>query len=67
MSSTHPSAPDWEPPSPEELQRMLPQYEITDIIGRGGMGAVYRGRQAKLNRTVAIKLLPETFSGGRTR
>jgi serine/threonine protein kinase len=36
---------------------MLPQYEISEIIGRGGMGAVYRGRQVKLNRTVAIKLL----------
>ncbi len=43
---------------------MLPQYEISDIIGRGGMGAVYKGRQTKLNRTVAIKLLPETFTQG---
>jgi formylglycine-generating enzyme required for sulfatase activity len=58
------SARDWEPPSPEELQALLPQYEISAIIGRGGMGAVYRGRQAKLNRTVAIKLLPETFTRG---
>jgi hypothetical protein len=30
----------WEPPSPEELGRLLPQYEITEILGRGGMGAV---------------------------
>lgn len=58
------STSDWEPPLPEELQRMLPQYEITGIIGRGGMGAVYQGRQAKLNRKVAIKLLPETFTQG---
>lgn len=36
---------------------MLPQYEISEIIGRGGMGAVYKGRQVKRNRTVAIKLL----------
>tara|TARA_R110000850_G_scaffold3926_2_gene18677 strand:- start:124 stop:3600 length:3477 start_codon:yes stop_codon:yes gene_type:complete len=43
---------------------MLPQYEISGIIGRGGMGAVYRGRQAKLDRDVAIKLLPETLAQG---
>ena len=43
---------------------MLPQYEICEIIGRGGMGAVYQGRQAKLNRPVAIKLLPETYTKG---
>ena len=37
---------------------MLPQYEITALIGRGGMGAVYRGRQVHLDRPVAIKILP---------
>ncbi|MCX6847720.1 MAG: SUMF1/EgtB/PvdO family nonheme iron enzyme [Verrucomicrobia bacterium] len=49
---------NWLPPSPEELQALLPQYEITALIGRGGMGAVYRGRQANLDRPVAIKILP---------
>ncbi|MFN0077875.1 MAG: protein kinase domain-containing protein [Prosthecobacter sp.] len=48
----------WEPPEPEELQRMLPQYEVQMLIGRGGMGAVYRGVQLSLERKVAIKLLP---------
>ncbi len=48
----------WEPPTPEELQEMLPQYEITFLIGRGGMGAVYRGMQVTLDRAVAIKILP---------
>lgn len=48
----------WEPPSPRELQEMLPQYEVTILIGRGGMGAVYKGVQLSLERTVAIKLLP---------
>jgi len=43
---------------------MLPQYEITGIIGRGGMGAVYKAQQTNLRRTVAIKLLPESLSQG---
>ncbi len=54
---------DWEPPTPEKLQSLLPQYQITDILGRGGMGAVYKGRQVKLGRDVAIKLLPGTLTG----
>ena len=37
---------------------MLPQYEVEKLIGRGGMGAVYRGIQLSLERPVAIKLLP---------
>ena len=48
----------WEPPSPEELQRDSPLYEIRGILGRGGMGAVYQGWQRSLDRLVAIKILP---------
>ena len=33
------------PPSPEELGRFFPQMEITRLLGRGGMGPVYQGRQ----------------------
>ena len=55
----------WTPPSPEELARLLPQYRIEALIGHGGMGAVYQGRQPALERTVAIKLLPaEVASDG---
>src|SRR6185295_5965448 len=34
------------------------RYEITDEIGRGGMGVVFRGKDVRLRRSVAIKLLP---------
>ncbi len=48
----------WEPPTVEEAARLFAQYEIVAILGRGGMGAVYKGRQPALDRWVAIKLLP---------
>ncbi len=37
-------------------------YEITGAIGAGGMGEVYRARDTRLNRDVAIKILPEIFA-----
>lgn len=48
----------WQPPEPEELQRMLPQFVVERLVGRGGMGAVYKGIQSSLDRPVAIKVLP---------
>src|SRR5262252_6803128 len=46
----------------------LGSYEITALLGKGGMGEVYRARDTKLKREVAIKLLPDEFSrdGDRT-
>jgi serine/threonine protein kinase len=40
----------------------LGPYEITSLLGKGGMGEVYRARDPKLKRDVAIKTLPEQFS-----
>src|SRR4030088_2360938 len=37
-------------------------YEVTAPIGEGGMGQVYRARDTKLNRDVALKILPEAFA-----
>ena len=45
-------------PSPEELNALIPGIEVSELIGRGGMGAVYRGRQSSLDRDIAIKVLP---------
>jgi hypothetical protein len=40
----------------------LGPYEIVAPIGAGGMGEVYRAKDTKLNRDVAIKVLPESFA-----
>jgi eukaryotic-like serine/threonine-protein kinase len=42
--------------------RRLGSFEITGALGAGGMGEVYRARDTKLNRDVAIKVLPDSFA-----
>src|SRR6187401_348508 len=39
----------------------LGAYEISGLIGEGGMGQVYRARDTRLNRDVAVKVLPDAF------
>lgn len=47
---------------PIDAGEPLGGYELLERIGRGGMGAVYRGRHRRLDRIVAIKLLPSGFA-----
>lgn len=48
----------WDPPGVEVVAEWFPGYVIEALIGRGSMGAVYRAVHKRLERQVAIKLLP---------
>jgi serine/threonine protein kinase len=61
-ASTEPVALRTNPPSLDDVRAAFTQLEVLEMIGRGGMGAVFKVRQPKLNRWAALKLLPESVA-----
>lgn len=49
-------------PSLAEIAAAFPDLEILDLIGHGGMSAVFRARQPRLDRIVALKVLPKSLA-----
>ncbi len=49
------------------IGKTLGHYQITTLIGKGGIGEVYQAKDQKLGREVAIKVLPEEFANDADR
>ncbi|HEV3417793.1 MAG TPA: ABC transporter substrate-binding protein, partial [Pirellulales bacterium] len=70
ISSGSDTAPSRAPGSPAAaaawIGRTLGKYQVIGVLGQGGMGVVFRGRDALIERDVAIKLLPEDLAEDET-